>query len=80
MIFLQFIAFSLKKKHSKYLHLGHQVFPLHTLYCIFRASLINQICKTSYMLKHSLSDSTVAIQSREIMNLDIVLSTISFDT
>ena len=50
MIFLQFIAFSLKKKHSKYLHLGHQVFPLHTLYCIFRASLINPICKTSYML------------------------------
>ena len=50
MIFLQFIAFSLKKKHSKYLHLGHQVFPLHTLYCIVRASLIIPICKTSYML------------------------------
>ena len=45
MIFLQFIAFSFKKKHSKYLHLGHQVFPLHTLYCIFRASLINPIWK-----------------------------------
>ena len=32
------------------------------------------------LVKHSLSDSTVAILSREIMNLDIVLSTISFDT
>ena len=31
-------------------------------------------------LTNSLSDSTVAILSREIMNLDIVLSTISFDT
>ena len=32
------------------------------------------------LLEHSLSDSTVAILSREIINLEIVLSTVSFDT
>ena len=45
-----------------------------------KTNIPNKSDISTNMLKHSLSDSTVAILSREIINLDIVLSTISVDT